>query len=177
MARRNFDAQRFDTARPLFDETLKIRQDLFRRKPDSLDMQSLLAATYKALGDIILRSPKTPEGWFEQAVAQYEKSLDLQERLVRENPAVVYFRHPVFVTLKNMSELYVRNSNSEHALALRRRANDSLELCLPQDGDSLLFHLDWAASQRAQADLEHELGRDAEALASRYRARETWRLI
>jgi serine/threonine protein kinase len=177
MARRNFDARRFDVARPLFDETLKIRQDLARRKPDSLDMQALLAATYKALGDIVLRSPTTPDGWFDQALAHYEQAIDIQERLVRNNPAVVYYRHQAFLTLKNMSDLCVRNKDSQHALELRRRANNLLQPCLAHDSASMFYHLTWAETVRAQAELEHKLEHDADALASRYRARDVWRVI
>lgn len=177
MSRRNLDAKRFAVARQLNDETLRMRLDLARRKPESLDAQSLLAGAYRTQGDIILRTPATPEGWFEQAMAHYKQALDIQERLVRENPAVVYCRHQAFSTLKNMSELYARNNDTESALAVRRRANEVLESCLPQDSASLAYHIGWATSLRVQAELESKLEHDAEALASRYRSRETWRLM
>jgi len=177
MARRNLDARRFDAARPLFDETLKIRQELAKLQPDSLDMQSLLAATYKAIGDVVLRSPGTPEGWFEQAMASYVQALQMQERLVRENPAVVYYRHQMFLTLRNMGELFTRNKDFERALELRHRACDCAQRCLAYDSDGLNFHVAWAIALRERAEAEQQLGRDAEALATRYEAHETWRLI
>src|SRR4029078_6132602 len=53
MGRRNYDARRLDEAQRLFEECLEIRRALAERKPDWLEMQWLVAATYNALGDVV----------------------------------------------------------------------------------------------------------------------------
>jgi eukaryotic-like serine/threonine-protein kinase len=177
MGNRNRELRRFDEARRLFEECLQIREDLLHRKPDSLDMRSLLAATYNSLGDVILRSPTLSDSAFAEAIVHYEKSLEMQEQLARENPAVFVYRDDVDGTLRNLSELYARRADWERAVEFRRRANAMLESNLDQDDANLRLRANWAGSMVVQAEYEHQLGRYTEALASQKRARETWRRI
>lgn len=176
MARRNIDARHFEKAQEQFEECLQIRLQLAAQKPSSIEMQVFVAATYNGLGDAILRSPQSSDGWFEKALAHYEKSLAIQERLARENPAVVSYGQHVIGTVRNLSELYARHNDAERALELRYQANKALELRAIESGAGLAQQIEWLSGLVVQAEYEHFWERDADALASWFKARELWNL-
>lgn len=177
LARRNIDARHFEKAEEQFEESLQIRLQLTAQKPNSIEMQAHVAAAYNGLADAILRSPRSPEGWFEKALHNYEKSLEMQERLARENPAVVSYGQDAIGTLLNLSELYYRHNEIGRALELRCQANEAWELRIAQGGASLSQQIGWLGSVVVQAEYEHRLERYADALASWLRAREVWRQV
>jgi serine/threonine protein kinase/Tfp pilus assembly protein PilF/regulator of sirC expression with transglutaminase-like and TPR domain len=177
MARRHASLARYGDARALLEECLKIRQELLRRQPGSLQFQSAVGATLNALGDVIRDSDLAPAERLREAVDHYQQSLEIQERLVRENPAVLAYRQDLGNTVDNIADLHFRNGDVERALEWRRRGIAVWDACLTLDpaNDDVRAHR--AVKINGQATCEEKLGLYAEALNSRLRAHEAWHEI
>jgi serine/threonine protein kinase/Tfp pilus assembly protein PilF len=177
MARRHQALTRYDEARTLFEECLRIRQDILRRQPGSLELQREAAAALNGLGDVIRDSKLPPAERLQQAVDHYQRSLEIQERLVRENPAVLTYRQDLGNTTENIADLYARYGDIKRALEWRRRDITVWDACLTLDPGNAEVRALRAMKINEQGAWEEKLGLYADALSSRLKAREAWREI
>ena len=154
-----------------------MRQELVRRRPQSLSRQFEVAATYNALGDVVLWSRDRSADKVAQAAVRYQQALAIQEPLARENPAVLKYWQHLAGTLENLSRLYGESGDRQKALHWRRQEIVARKSCLDLEPENVAFRVLWATQLEGQATLEADLGFHAESLATRVAVREAWRPI
>src|SRR5947208_11378701 len=92
MARRHEASHRFDEARKLQEECLLIRQELVKLQPANLEFQVGVGATHNALADVVKECSLPVAERVKLAIEHYEQAMEVMERLVRLNPAVLHYR-------------------------------------------------------------------------------------
>jgi serine/threonine protein kinase/tetratricopeptide (TPR) repeat protein len=93
----------FNEATDSLTSAQRIFEDLARRNPSVLTYQSSLAHTYNTLGDVH-RSERGPN-WDREALAWYQKSKEMQERLVSANPHVSLLHRELANTDMNIGDV------------------------------------------------------------------------
>ena len=137
-------------------------------------MQHNVASTHDALGDIVLWSKEGTSELVARAVADYERALEIQERLARENPAVLTYWQDLSGTLRTS-----RGSIASRAMPSAPSTGDAGKGAawknrLEHDPANDSVRAQWANKLEDQATLEGELGMHAESLATRLQVRDAW---
>ena len=118
------------------EAVLKRARDLaeavVRELPEAADARSTLAGmVYGNLASLLRR-----RGEFLGAVRYSQLALEIQERLVHDNPAVVQYRMELATTYYNRGNLYYEMGRLEDSLSPYRRSSEVMEgLVLDHPGD------------------------------------------
>jgi tetratricopeptide (TPR) repeat protein len=115
-----------------YQRSLEVSEKLLRDNPDSAQAARDVSVSLERLGDFLAR--RGQPGDAEQALAHYQRSLEVREKLLRDNPDSAAAQRDVLVSLERMAQAYGgRAGGQEEALALQVR---SLELALKLRGQN-----------------------------------------
>ncbi len=109
-----------DTALGHYQRSLEVRERLLVANPDSAQAARDVSVSWNKLADFLAR--RGFPGDADMALAHYQRSLEVSERLLVANPESAQAARDVSVSIERMAKMRVRQGNAAGALAEQERA-------------------------------------------------------
>lgn len=158
-----------------FEESLKIRRQIYEANPNSVEAARDLSVSYERLGDF--RLARVQSGDAARALTEFEESLKIRKQIYAANPISAEAARDLSVSLNNMGDFYLthgRSSDAERALThfeeslgIRKQiyaanpnsaqAARDLSMSLKMLGDVYLARVESGDADRAVAQFEQSL--------------------
>ena len=145
----------------------KILEPLAKANPTNHEIQSLLAATYNNLGNLLYGA-----GRLDEALASFQQALAIEEPLAKANPTITQYQDFLANHHVGIGRVLSRMGHRDEAVAAFRRGVDVREALARANPTMPGYQSDWAGGLNDLGNRLFEAGRNAEALAAYRRALE-----
>jgi tetratricopeptide (TPR) repeat protein len=177
LGRRHQALEQDAKAREFMVECSRVRKELLRLQPSSLELQASYSSSLNAIGDVIMASDLAGDEQLAQALPYYLQAFEMHERLVQENPSVPRFLEELGNLPRNIGELYEGARDLRQSLEWRRREIDVWNRCLALAAEHREAKRLRADALNKQGELEQRLELYSAALQSWREARAAWQAL
>lgn len=157
----HLDLSRHEDARPIFQESKTLREDLVARYPANLDWVHRMAVSHARLAEV-----DEAMGRLEDARQAWSEASSITNRLVLQDPSQARWARDLVVYLNRLGDLYLRDGRHEEALTSYRRALEQMTHLSRRDLSNAELTRDLEVSHNRVGDALMKLGRFDEAVVS-----------
>jgi tetratricopeptide (TPR) repeat protein len=145
-----------------FEESLKIRKQIFEANPNSAQAARDLSVSYERLGDFYLARGQAGDA--ELALTQFEESLKIDQRLFEANPNSAQAARDLSVSLSKVGRVYLLSGDSDRALRSYQQALQIGQALHQGNPDSSHLARDLSVLQSQLAEISESRGEVEQAL-------------